>query len=285
MRLPSEVIPLKERSSMIFLRYGRVDVEDGAFVLIDEKGVRMQIPVGGLACLLLEPGTVVTHAAVALAASCGTLLLWVGESGVSFYSAGLPGGARTDKLIYQAKLVLDDTARLRVVRAMYTQRFGQEPPRNRSIDQLRGIEGARVRAMYQLMAAQYGVPWSKRMYDPKAWNSTDPINMALSVSTHCLYSLCQAAILTAGYSPALGFIHTGKPLSFVYDIADIYKFETVIPVAFSVVSKGGHNVSTRVRLACRDCFQQTKLLKRIIPDIERLLESSGEKVPILADPK
>ena len=100
MRLDSEVIPIRERSSMLFLRCGRLDVENGVLVLVDETGVRMQIPLGGIACLLMEPGTVITHAAVALAADCGTLLLWVGEGGVRLYSAGQPGGARADRLLY-----------------------------------------------------------------------------------------------------------------------------------------------------------------------------------------
>ena len=104
MRLDSDVIPLRERSAMLFLRYGRLDVEDGALVLIDAAGTRMQIPLGGVACLLLEPGTAITHAAVALAAGCGTLLLWVGEGGVRLYSAGQPGGARADRLLNQARL-------------------------------------------------------------------------------------------------------------------------------------------------------------------------------------
>jgi len=137
MRLPSEVIPIKERTSMLFLQYGKLDVEDGALVLVDVHGVRMHIPVGGVACLLLEPGTTITHAAVALAASCGTLLLWIGEGGVRFYSAGQPGGARADRLLYQARLALDDTLRLKVVRAMYRYRFQEEPPQKRIVCDVR----------------------------------------------------------------------------------------------------------------------------------------------------
>lgn len=155
MRLDSEVIAIKERSSMLALAYGRLDVEDGALVLVDVNGVRTQIPVGGLACIMLEPGTTVTHAAIALAADCGTLLLWIGEGGVRLYSAGQPGGARADRLLYQARLALDPALRLKVVRAMYTLRFGEEPPSRRSVEQLRGIEGARVREMYKQLAARY----------------------------------------------------------------------------------------------------------------------------------
>jgi CRISPR-associated protein Cas1 len=163
MRLPSEVVPLKERNSMLFLKYGRVDVDDGAFVLEDDQGVRMQIPVGGIACIFLEPGITITHAAVALAANAGTLLIWVGEGGVRLYASGQPGGARADRLLHQARLALEDDLRLKVVRAMYTYRFQEEPPQRRSVEQLRGLEGIRVREMYKILAAQYKIHWGETL--------------------------------------------------------------------------------------------------------------------------
>ena len=275
MRLPSEVIPIKERSSMLFLQYGRLDVEDGALVLVDERGIRMHIPVGGIACILLEPGTTVTHAAIALAASCGTLLLWIGEGGVRLYSAGQPGGARADRLLYQARLALDDTLRLKVVRAMYRYRFQEEPAQKRSVEQLRGIEGARVRALYQQLARQYGLKWDKRRYDQNDWDLADPLNKAVSVANHCLYGVCEAAVLAAGYAPAIGFIHTGKPLSFVYDIADLIKFETVIPAAFQVAARKSSDIARDVRYECRNSFRKHKTLAKLIPLIEDIL-SAGE---------
>ena len=166
---------------MVFVGKGQIDVRDGAFVVIDEvNGERMHIPVGGVACLLLEPGTRVSHAAVKLAAAVGTLLIWVGEAGVRLYSAGQPGGARSDKLLYQARLALDEGLRLKVVRKMFELRFGEPPPSRRSVDQLRGMEGARVRKTYQTMARQYGVSWQGRRYDPASWNTADVPNQCLT---------------------------------------------------------------------------------------------------------
>ena len=269
-------LPIKERISVVFVERGEIDMLDGAFVVVDATGVRTHIPVGGVACIMLEPGTRVSHRAVALAARVDTLLVWVGEAGVRLYSAGQPGGARSDRLLYQAKLALDDTLRLKVVRKMYAVRFGEEPPERRSVDQLRGIEGARVRRTYQLLAQQFGVKWSGRDYDAEDWGSSDLPNRCLSAATACLYGVTEAAVLAAGYAPAVGFIHTGKPLSFVYDIADVYKFETVVPVAFKVAaSNPSGNPERAVRLGCRDIFRQTKLLDRIIPDIEDIL-AAGE---------
>lgn len=278
--IPLRPIPIKDRSSIIFLEYGQVDVIDGAFVLVDGNGARVQIPVGGLACLMLEPGIRITHAAVALAARVGCLLVWVGEAGVRLYAAGQPGGARADRLLHQAAAALDEGARLKVVRAMFRLRFGTEPPARRSVDQLRGMEGARVREMYRQLARVHGVKWNSRRYDPEEWDLADVANRCLSAGTACLYGLCEAAILAAGYAPAIGFLHRGKPQSFVYDIADIFKFETVVPAAFAVaarVQKGrpGPPMERQVRIACRDAFRRSNLLDRIIPTVGELISAGG----------
>jgi CRISP-associated protein Cas1 len=276
---PLKPLPIKDRISMIFVNYGRIDIKDGAFVVVDEiHGERTHIPVGSVACIMLEPGTRVSHAAVKLAAASGTLLIWVGEAGVRLYSAGQPGGARSDKLLYQAKLALDEGLRLKVVRRMFEVRFGEPAPERRSVDQLRGIEGARVRKTYQLLAQQYGVKWHDRRYDPKDWDKGDIINQCISSATSCLYGVTEAAILAAGYAPAIGFIHSGKPLSFVYDIADLFKFETVVPIAFRIAKKSPSMADREVRIACRDSFRETKLLKKLIPMIEEVL-AAGEIAP------
>ena len=272
---PLKPIPIKDRVSVFFLELGQLDVLDGAFVLVDKNGVRTHIPIGGVACLMLEPGIRVSHAAVTLASRVGCLLVWVGEAGVRLYASGQPGGARADRLLYQAKLALDDSARLKVVRKMYSLRFKEEPPERRSVEQLRGIEGVRVRKMYELLAKQFGVTWRRRNYDHTQWGSGDLPNRCLSSATACLYGIAEAAILAAGYAPAIGFIHTGKPQSFVYDIADIFKFETVVPAAFRIAARKPGNPEREVRLACRDSFRQSRLLDRIIPTIEEVL-AAGE---------
>lgn len=283
--VPLRPIPMKDRAGIIFLEYGELDVIDGAFVLVDKTGIRTQIPVGGLACIMLEPGTRVSHAAIVLAARVGCLLVWVGEAGVRLYASGQPGGARADKLLYQARLALDDNARLSVVREMYRRRFDEEAPSRRSIEQLRGIEGARVRELYKLTARKYGVEWSSRNYDRKAWDAADVPNRCLSSATACLYGLSEAAILAAGYAPAIGFLHRGKPQSFVYDIADVYKFETVVPAAFETaarINKGkgdGSAPERQVRIACRDLFRRTGVLEKIIPSIEDILKAGGFEPP------
>jgi CRISP-associated protein Cas1 len=276
---PLKPIAMKERVSMVFVEKGQIDVKDGAFVVIDETGIRTHIPVGSIACIMLEPGTRVSHHAVALAARAGTLLVWIGEAGVRLYAAGQPGGARSDRLLYQAKLALDDDARLKVVRKMYELRFGEKPPERRSVEQLRGIEGARVKKTYQLLAKQAGVDWNGRNYDYTQWEAGDTSNRCISAATACLYGITEAAVLAAGYAPAIGFIHTGKPLSFVYDIADLFKFDAIIPHAFKIAAKNYHDPEREVRLMCRDNFRQSKILRKIIPTIEEVLAAGELELP------
>jgi CRISPR-associated protein Cas1 len=252
---PLKPIQMKERVSMIFIEYGQIDVLDVAFVVIDKTGIRTHIPVGSVACIMLEPGTRVSHSAAALAARVGTLLVWIGEAGVRLYASGQPGEARADRLLYQAKLALDDTARLKVVRKMYEIRFNEKPPERRSVEQLRGIEGMRVRKMYQLLAKRYGLKWEKRQYDPNNWDSSDMLNRCVSAANACLYGITE--------------------------IADIFKFGSVVPVAFQIAAKKPTEAERQVRLACRDIFRQDKLLAEIIPTIEEILVA-GELMPLSA---
>ena len=150
--------------------------------------------------------------------------------------------------------------------------------------QLRGIEGARVRRTYDLLARQHGVTWKRRRYDPDDWDAADLPNRCLSAATACLHGLAEAAVLAAGYAPAIGFLHTGKPLSFVYDVADLWKTKTVVPEAFRVAGRAQKGkldlpVERAVRIACRDSFRSTGLLSKIIPQIEQVLKAGDLPVP------
>jgi CRISPR-associated protein Cas1 len=166
---------------------------------------------------------------------------------------------------------------------MFKLRFGESAPERRSVEQLRGIEGVRVRELYKGLANQFGVRWLRRDYNPSKFDQSDIPNQCLSAATSCLYGITEAAVLAAGYAPAIGFLHTGKPLSFVYDIADLFKFETVVPEAFRVAAafekgKLDRPPEMATRHACRDAFRRTRLLARIIPLIEEIL-SAGELPP------
>ena len=167
---------------------------------------------------------------------------------------------------------------------MFELRFGEPAPERRSVDQLRGIEGARVKRLYEGLAQRYGVRWRGRRYDPGDFDVGDTPNKCLSAATSCLYGITEAAVLAAGYAPAIGFLHTGKPQSFVYDVADVYKFETVVPLAFDIAAKAERGkldgpVEGHVRRACRDVFRRSDLLGRLIPGIETMLAAAGVQPP------
>jgi CRISPR-associated protein Cas1 len=199
-------------------------------------------------------------------------VLWTGEDATRMYAQGTGETRRAYHLLHQAALASDPEKRMQVVLRMYRYRFGEDLPADLDILQIRGMEGARVRKAYAAASEEYGVPWHGRRYDRGNWGSADPVNRALSGANALLNGLCHAGIVSGGYSPGLGFIHTGKQLSFVYDIADLYKVEVTIPLAFRLVAESALNLGTRVRTACREAFREHQLLKRLLPDIEHVLE-------------
>jgi CRISPR-associated protein Cas1 len=272
----------RDSLSFVYLERGRIDQYEKAIAFHDKEGMT-PIPVASTTVLMLGPGTRVTHAAMRTIAEKNALVEWVGEHGVRCYAAGM-GGTRSSKaLLRQAALASDPDSRLEVVRKMYVMRFKELLEGEFTIQQLRGMEGIRVRTTYAQMAKVTRVPWSRRRYDRGDWDDADPINQALSVANSCLYGLCHAAILSVGYSPAIGFIHTGKQMSFVYDVADLYKTEVTIPIAFYAAKLGGRDLARATRLLCRDAFRRTRLLQRIVPDIREALSAPVEDEDFASD--
>jgi CRISPR-associated protein Cas1 len=182
-------------------------------------------------------------------------------------------------LLNQARVWADADLRLKVVHRLYQLRFAEKFDPELSLLQIRGMEGVRVRDAYARAARETGVPWSGRSYRRDNWTDADPVNRALSAANSCLYGICHAAITSAGFSPALGFIHTGKMLSFVYDIADLYKADITIPAAFRAAAEEQDGLERRVRISCRDLFVSTRLLERIIPDIQNALMFKKKGAP------
>lgn len=260
----------------LYLERGKIEQSQKAVEFFDKEG-RTLIPAASLACLLLGPGTSITHEAVKRLTDNGCSVVWSGEEGVRCYAQGGGETRKADRLIHQARMVSDGRKRLQVVLAMYKYRFAEELGADLTIEQIRGLEGVRVRTAYAEASREYGVPWNGRWYHRGHWGAADSINRALSAANACLNGLCHAAIVSAGYSPGLGFVHTGKQLSFVYDIADLYKVELTIPLAFRLTAESTEKLESRVRLACRDLFYEKRLLARLLPDIDQVLDYRREK--------
>lgn len=279
---PQQLNRAENRISFLYLEHCTLGRDGGALTATDDNGV-IHVPVAALSVLLLGPGTRLTHQAVSVVADSGCSLVWVGEEGVRYYAHGR-SIARSDRLLVkQAQKVSNTRSRLAVARAMYEMRFPKEDTATLNMQQLRGKEGARVRRIYRENSEKYKVDWTRRVYDPENFSAADPINQALSAAHTCLYGLCHSVIVALGCSPGLGFVHTGHDRSFVYDIADLYKAELSIPVAFRIISELNEDgraeisdIGSITRRAMRDEFRQLRLAERIVEDMKKLLIDDEE---------
>ena len=268
---------VKDRLTFLYLERCQLSRQDSAITVLDEEGI-IHIPAAAISVLLLGPGTTVTHRAMELIGDAGVSVIWVGERGVRYYAGGRPLTHRSGLLIRQAALVSDKKQHLQVVRKMYQLRFPGEDISQLTLPQLRGREGARVREVYRRASEEWGVEWNGRVYDPEDFSTGDAVNQALSAGHVCLYGLAHAVIAAMGCAPGLGFVHVGHEKSFVYDVADLYKAEVTIPIAFAIAAEQPEDLSAVVRRRVRDAMVEQHILERMVHDIKYLL-SDGEALP------
>jgi CRISPR-associated protein Cas1 len=270
-----ELPKLRDGLSYLYVERARILQDAQSIALWDKEG-RTPVPAAALGVLMLGPGCSISHAAVRALVENGCSIVWLGEHGVRCYAQGTGETRSARHILHQAQLLCNEATRMQVVWRMYEYRFGYQLDDDLTLNQIRGMEGARMRDTYAEEAKRTGVNWQGRNYDASNWNRGDPLNRALSSANACLNGVCHAAIVSGGYSPAMGFVHTGRQLSFVYDIADLYKAEITIPLAFETVAESEEKVETRVRLLCRDHFRKHRLLQRLLPDIDALLDIPTE---------
>ena len=268
---------VKDRLTFLYLERCQLSRQDSAITVLDEEGI-IHIPAAAISVLLLGPGTTVTHRAMELIGDAGVSVVWVGERGVRYYAGGRPLTHRAGLLIRQAALVSDKKQHLQVVRKMYQLRFPGEDISQLTLPQLRGREGARVREVYRRASEEWGVEWNGRVYDPEDFSAGDAVNQALSAGHVCLYGLAHAVIAAMGCAPGLGFVHVGHEKSFVYDVADLYKAEVTIPIAFEIAAEQPEDLPAVVRRRVRDAMVEQHILERMVHAIKYLL-SDGEALP------
>lgn len=263
---------ISDRVSFIYIERSKINRIDGSITSTDERGI-VRIPAAMIGILMLGPGVNITHRAMELLGDTGTSVIRVGENGVRNYANGRALAHSTKLLEKQAKLVSNTRTRLQVARRMYQMRFAGEDVSKLTMQQLRGREGSRIRGVYRKYSREYGIDWTGRSYNPEDFNDSTVINQALSACHVCLYGLCHSIILALGMSQGLGFVHTGHDKSFVYDIADLYKADTSIPLAFKIASESNDedDIGTISRQAMRDLFRENKLSKRITKDLQYLM--------------
>ena len=263
--------PAKERWTPLFLEHGRIEVDDSSVKWIGADRTILRIPVATLSVLLLGPGTTVTHAAIKACSDSNTPVCWVGADGMRFYAFGVAPTHDNERARHQAQLHASPAKRAAVARRMFTRRFPEEIVSKTSIQELRGMEGRRVKALYEDMGMKYGVTWKGRNYNPNNWELADGINRAVSAANASLYALCTAVICSMGYLPQLGFVHDGGTLPFVYDMADLYKVETSLEAAFRTLAANPEADEKEALTALKERIEETKLLSRLPKDIEELL--------------
>ena len=268
----AEMPRIADRVTFVYVEHAKINRVDGAITVAESRGI-VRVPAAMVGILLLGPGTDISHRAMELLGDSGTSVAWVGEHGVRQYAHGRSLAHTSRFLEMQAKLVSNTHTRLQVARKMYQLRFPEEDVSSFTMQQLRAKEGARVRRMYRKMAQEYGVKWDGRTYDPDNYAGGDPVNQALSAANVALYGLAYSAISAMGMSAGLGFVHTGHDLSFVYDVADLYKAGITVPIAFQIASeyKEGENVGRISRQKVRDAFVDGKIFGQIVQDIQKLI--------------
>lgn len=261
---------IRERMTFLYVERCLVNRQDSAVTITDKRGTAY-VPAASLGVLMLGPGTNVSHRAIELLGDSGSSMVWVGEHGVRYYAHGRPLTRSSRLIVRQAELVSNTRKRLSVARAMYQMRFPGEDVSGLTMQQLRGREGSRIRSLYRKLSKKYKVPWKGREYNPADFSDATPINQALSAANVCLYGIVHSIIVALGCSSALGFVHVGHERSFVYDVADLYKAELTIPIAFEVASNPPEDIGSVTRQKIRDAFYDGKIMERCAHDIRFLL--------------
>ncbi|GAB3476997.1 type I-E CRISPR-associated endonuclease Cas1e [Amycolatopsis cihanbeyliensis] len=271
----SQLTRAQDRITFLYLEHCVVHRDANAITARDTRGT-VHIPAASLGALLLGPGTTVSQQAMVLLAESGSTAVWVGEHGVRYYAHGRTLARSARLLEAQATLVSQRTSRLRVAREMYAMRFPAEDTSGLTIQQLRGREGARVRRLYREHAERTGVPWTRRDYDPADFGGGNPVNQALSAANTSLYGVVHAVVVALGCAPGLGFVHTGHMRSFVFDVADLYKADISIPIAFDIAAADVADIGAETRRAVRDRLKGGAFLDQCVRDIKTLLSQDDE---------
>ncbi|NMB11989.1 MAG: type I-E CRISPR-associated endonuclease Cas1 [Firmicutes bacterium] len=277
-------VPHVDRHGLLWVSRGRLYVVDGTLRFQtagsdDFDAGEYAIPYQSVSMILAGPGTSVTHDVFRILARHGTLLAAVGDGGVKFYTAPPMGRGRSSIARAHAELWADAESRLYVARRMYAIRFGEVLPR-RDISALRGMEGGRMKKLYEIMAQKYGVRWQGRRYDRREPESADLPNQAINHAATFVEAAGDIAVAAVGALPPLGFIHEDSSNAFTLDIADLWRAELTLPLAFSVCAKVQRDPSLQlereIRLEAARWFRKLKLIPSMIDRIKELLNVNDD---------
>lgn len=275
----SDIPNIASQISFLYVEHAYIHVKDSAILIIKGEN-KTPIPSYSIACLILGPGTKITHAAISSLQGSGCLVCWEGENQRTFYAYGMEESRKSKNFLKQVDCYSNQELHMRVVKKMYEKRFPSVNLERKSLSQLRGMEGNRVKEQYKEISEKYNITWDSRKYGLDDWNSLDFSNQALTIGNKLLYNICHAVILALGYSPTIGYIHTGTMRSFVYDVADLYKLEYVIEPVFRAISNGVDSFED-IRTEIRKEVYSKKLIQQIVNDICWLFEENN--IPLVDD--
>lgn len=272
-KITRESLPqVKDKYPFIYLERGRLEIDDSSIKWIDADKNVVPLPVATLNALLLGPGTTVTHDAIKTATAANCAVCWVGEDSLLFYAAGFLPTADTRNLRHQIEKAADPDQSVEVARCMYARRFPQAELAGKNLKEMMGMEGHRVRTLYQTKAEEYQVGWKGRQFVPGKFEVSDITNQILTACNAALYGILCSAVHSMGYSPHIGFIHSGSPLPFVYDLADLYKEHLCIDLAFFLTrDMAGRYNKHKVSDAFRKRVIEMDLLAKLATDIPGFL--------------
>lgn len=274
-------VPQADRHGLMWLERGKLVVEDGNVVFTTAGSPHLEagaydIPFQQISCLLLGPGGVVSHDTLRLLSRHGTGLLAVGSGGVRLYAECMPSGPDRSKLARrQARIWNHPEVSKQVAREMYSIRLGESLP-SRDLDSLRGMEGKRVKEVYRRLADQYGVEWSGRRYDRSDPEGDDLINQAINHSATAVYAAAGIATAVVGAIPQLGFIHESSGRAFALDIADLFRSNVTLPVAFRATSRcqerEDRDIESETRRLAAETLRKDDVIPEMIDHIKRVLD-------------
>lgn len=273
-KITRDTLPqVKDRYPFIFLEHGRLEIDDSSVKWIDSEGCVIRLPCATISCLLLGPGVSITHEAIKTLATANCTVCWVGADSLLFYAVGQTPTADTRNMRRQMRLACDPDKALEVARRMYARRFPKIDLTGKKLEEMRGMEGHRVRSFYNKLAEEYGVGWKGRAYVPGKFEVSDTTNQYLTATNAALYGLLAGIIHSLGYSPHIGFIHSGSPLPFVYDMADLYKELLCIDLAFALTLQAcGRYDRDLASEEFRKRVVEFDLLKKAPADIQSILQ-------------
>ena len=270
----------KDRITFLYVDKARIEQTEFAIQIVQANRQVTEIPISTISTLFLGPGTSITHAAIKNICDVGCSVVWCGTGGWRFYSCGIAATNSNKNILLQTEYYASKMKHMDLVRRMYLLRYPEEHLKNKTTEELRGLEGYKVQQLYQKLSAQYNVDWNGRRYSVGEFVEQDLINQCLTFSNQVLYGIVRSVISILGFSPAIGFIHTGHIDSFVFDIADLYKEKTTIIAAFKYCSKHNYFNEDELLRTLRHKFNEINLMKTIVKDILTLFDTSENNVEI-----